>query len=131
MNNPDSKIPSQDEKNDKILSKVFTNEHVIEAKKRAKELIKRASLNEALVVVDELKAEVINMVMPDRLSKTSKPSENPHMQKGLHASLSGLPENEYERKKLIWGLNSLENDIKKAIDFLEVMVLDIEAKKQQ
>jgi len=127
----DSKILKRGEKG--ILSQVFMDESVLAAEARAGSLIERAKLNEAIRVVEELEAEVANMTIPARFSRTKKPSQSQYNLKGnaTTPSFSDLTEAEYKRKTLLIALESIKENIDKAISGIKIVTLDIEATKQE
>ncbi|MBU0998848.1 hypothetical protein KKG24_00855 [Patescibacteria group bacterium] len=131
MSMEDSKILKRGEKG--ILSQVFMDESVLAAEARAGSLIERAKLNEAIRVVEELEAEVANMTIPARFSRTKKPSQSQYNLKGnaTTPSFSDLTEAEYKRKTLLIALESIKENIDKAISGIKIVTLDIEATKQE
>ena len=132
MNNPDSKTPDGVVPNENsILSKVIETVGSLRARARARELIKEASFNEAIIVIERLEAEVTKIIMPRRFSRTAKPSESVYKIGILNPILEGLTEDEYKRQQLLINLGQIKQEIISAVSGLEGVILDIEATKQE
>ncbi|MFA6177450.1 MAG: hypothetical protein WC694_00970 [Candidatus Paceibacterota bacterium] len=117
-----------------ILGKVFKSEGLLNAEARASSLIERARLNEAIRVIEDLEAEVRDMKISDRFSRTAKPSESVYssLGGGMNAALlKGLTEDEYKRQVLLINLRSIRESIDSTIGGMERVILDIEATKQE
>ncbi|OGI65281.1 hypothetical protein A3A95_03465 [Candidatus Nomurabacteria bacterium RIFCSPLOWO2_01_FULL_39_18] len=132
MNGPGDKIPGGVPAEGSILSKVIETEGVTKAKGRAKELIDEARLNQAIKVIERLEEEVASMVMPERFSRTKKPSESVYRSgRVMGAGFHDLTEDEYKRQQLLVNLIQVKSSILEAVEGLETIVLDIEATKQE
>lgn len=131
MKDPDSTTPKGVPAEGSILSKVIETEGALQARARAQELIKQASLNEAIKVIERLEAEVTKIIMPRRFSRTAKPSESAYKMGILNPILEGLTEDEYKRKQLLINLGQIKQEIVSAISGLGDVILDIEATKQE
>ncbi len=99
---------------------------VIKAKEKSKKLIEQASFNEAIRVINLLRAEIERMKIADRFSRTQKLGQKIEGEK-----ISSLTEEEAKRKALLAGLERIENDIRVTVINLEGIILDIEATKQE
>ena len=100
----------------------YEDPRLLEAKKRAMELIERAKFNEALVVIGELLTEVSTMNIAER-----------HKIRRVFGKDGKLKESEngkeYKRAQLNRVLENLRQQILNDIEGLEKIVLDIEATK--
>ena len=114
-----------------ILGKIYKNEGVIIAETRGDALVKKARLNEAIKVVEQLEVEVADMVMPKRFSRTAKPSESEYSKGPITTFLLNLTEDEYKRHNLLLALSLIKNEINSAVVRIKDVVLDIEATKQE
>ena len=83
-----------------ILGKVLKSKEVIDAENRSSSLIEKAKLNEAIRIIEELEAEVANMEISKRFSRTAKPSESVYAHsQTMSESLKNLTEDEYKRHR--------------------------------
>jgi release factor glutamine methyltransferase len=125
----------------KVLSRIIETPAVIVAKTRVSELTSRIMLEGGISkVMEELRAEVSNMSMPRRFSRTRIPYHKHHEAGVLNSSFVGLAEDEHKRQQLLLNLDSvgaeipeaiLKGDIARAIYLLEAVVMDIEATKTE
>jgi len=114
-----------------ILGMVFESDAVIAARARAHALIEQAKFNEAIKLIEQLEIEVTGMNMPERFSRTAKPSESVYNLGVTNPILVGLPEDEYKRQTLLIALRQTKADIISKIGELEDVILDIEATKEK
>lgn len=102
------------------------------AKERAKDLVERAQLNEAVRVVDELLAEVATMKIAKRHSlEKGAYIEGTHEASSLAPQFRGLTGNEHKRKQLEMALRQVRDRIGSSAADLEIIVLDIESSKME
>ena len=105
------------------------------AEARARELVERASFNEAIVVIDELIAEVEKMDLPARFSAEKPAYGDPALggmgePENLAPRFRGLTEAQYKRAQLLMHLESIKTEIIANIGSLHVVIMDIEATKR-
>lgn len=106
------------------------NQNLDAAEKRAKEIVDRAQLNEAIKIIEELETEVSTMHISNRFKRDAKPSES--IMAGtqiMNVGFKGLTENEYKRQTLLYNLRLIKDRITSSVQELHNAVLDIEATK--
>jgi hypothetical protein len=103
------------------------------AEARARELVERASLNEAIRVIDELEQEVASMSIASRFRRDKIPSESPYWRASGFPNpvLRGLNEAEHKRTVLLLILAGLKNKMTNIVGEIEDMVINIEATKTE
>lgn len=99
------------------------------AQARAKDIIERASLNEAIRIIQGLRDEVSKMKIADRFNPDKKPSESEYIVQGMNPSWKDLNEPEFKRQSLLHDLEMIETEIASSIGRLNAIVMDIEATK--
>ena len=105
-----------------------------EAERKAEEIIERAKMNEAIRIIDGLIAEVDSMILPERFSPTRKVYEEsggrPPSGGILRPDLQGMTERDFKREQLRRDLVGVRQQIIHTITKLKIVIMDMEATKQ-
>jgi hypothetical protein len=99
------------------------------AKERARSVVEQASLNEAIVVIERLLAEVDTMPVAARFSRTRKMKENKLRPKKLLLQYEEMTEEKFKREQLRLRLREVREKILATITQLNETVMDMEATK--
>ena len=119
--------PSQPELGD---PQVERNPQFKEAVQRADSIIEKMQFSEAIKVIDELLAEIDEMPIATRFSKTKKMKENAAQIVHLAMDKGEMTEEEYKRQQLRSHLNTMKQRIFAEIGSMKEIILDIEATKK-
>src|SRR3989344_1510345 len=107
------------------------NPHYDAAEARVHQLMERASVSEAMQVMDELEAEVRTMNIAERFNpeKLIGRAVEGFEASGIAPDKRHLTEAEYKREQLLANIRTLKGDLLRTIGGLETVVMDIEATK--